>query len=77
MSEIRTGQGWDVHRIVAGRPMILGGVAIACEFGLEGHSDADVVVHAVSAPTSVTMATSVRFMTSSRVCRILSRMAFL
>ena len=48
MSEIRTGQGWDVHRIAAGRPMILGGVAIACEFGLEGHSDADVLAHAIT-----------------------------
>lgn len=48
MSEIRTGLGWDVHRIAAGRPMILGGVAIACEFGLEGHSDADVLAHAIT-----------------------------
>ena len=46
--EIRTGQGWDVHRIAAGRPMILGGVTIACEFGLEGHSDADVLAHAIT-----------------------------
>jgi 2-C-methyl-D-erythritol 2,4-cyclodiphosphate synthase len=44
----RIGQGWDVHRIVPGRPMILGGVAITCEFGLEGHSDADVLAHAVT-----------------------------
>ncbi len=42
------GLGWDVHRIAAGRPMILGGVAVACEFGLEGHSDADVLAHAVT-----------------------------
>ncbi len=42
------GQGWDVHRIVAGRPLILGGVAIPCEFGLEGHSDADVLSHAIT-----------------------------
>jgi 2-C-methyl-D-erythritol 2,4-cyclodiphosphate synthase len=48
LSEIRTGLGWDVHRIAAGRPMILGGVAIACEFGLEGHSDADVLAHAIT-----------------------------
>ncbi len=46
--EFRTGQGWDVHRIVAGRPLILGGVAIASEFGLEGHSDADVLSHAIT-----------------------------
>ena len=48
MSEIRTGLGWDVHRIAAGRPMILGGVTVPCEFGLEGHSDADVLAHAIT-----------------------------
>ena len=47
MSEVRVGQGWDAHRIAAGRPMILGGVSVPCEFGLEGHSDADVLAHAV------------------------------
>ena len=48
MSEIRTGLGWDVHRIVTGRPLILGGVTVPCEFGLEGHSDADVLAHAIT-----------------------------
>src|SRR5947207_4685669 len=48
MPDIRTGLGWDVHRIAAGRPMILGGLEIACEFGLEGHSDADVLAHAIT-----------------------------
>jgi 2-C-methyl-D-erythritol 2,4-cyclodiphosphate synthase len=48
LSEIRTGLGWDVHRIAEGRPMILGGVTIDCAFGLEGHSDADVLAHAVT-----------------------------
>lgn len=48
MPEIRTGLGWDVHRIVAGRPLILGGVTVPCEFGLEGHSDADVLAHAIT-----------------------------
>ena len=48
MSEIRIGQGWDVHRIVAGRPMILGGVIIPSAFGLEGHSDADILSHAIT-----------------------------
>ena len=48
MSEIRTGLGWDVHRIAAGRPLILGGVTMPCEFGLEGHSDADVLAHAIT-----------------------------
>lgn len=45
---LRIGQGWDVHRIVAGRPLILGGVTVPCEFGLEGHSDADVLAHAIT-----------------------------
>ena len=48
MSEYRTGLGWDNHRIAAGRPLILGGVTIPCEFGLEGHSDADVLSHAIT-----------------------------
>ena len=37
MSLIRIGQGWDVHRIAPGRPLILGGVTIPSEFGFEGH----------------------------------------
>jgi 2-C-methyl-D-erythritol 2,4-cyclodiphosphate synthase len=41
------GIGWDSHRLVAGRPLILGGVTIPHERGLEGHSDADVLAHAV------------------------------
>ncbi len=44
----RIGQGWDTHRIEAGRPLILGGVSIPSEFGLAGHSDADVLFHAVT-----------------------------
>ena len=48
MGEYRTGQGWDIHRIAPGRPLILGGVTIPCEFGLEGHSDADVLSHAIT-----------------------------
>jgi len=46
--EIRTGLGWDVHRLAAGRPMILGGVTIPSEMGLEGHSDADILLHAIT-----------------------------
>ena len=46
--QFRVGQGWDTHRIEAGRPLILGGVTIPCEFGLAGHSDADVLFHAVT-----------------------------
>jgi 2-C-methyl-D-erythritol 2,4-cyclodiphosphate synthase len=48
MLPFRIGQGWDVHRIETGRPMILGGVQIPSEFGLVGHSDADVLFHAVT-----------------------------
>jgi 2-C-methyl-D-erythritol 2,4-cyclodiphosphate synthase len=44
----RTGQGWDVHRIAAGRPLILGGITIPSDIGLEGHSDADVLSHAIT-----------------------------
>jgi 2-C-methyl-D-erythritol 2,4-cyclodiphosphate synthase len=45
---VRIGQGWDVHRLAAGRPLILGGVTIPSEFGLEGHSDADILSHAIT-----------------------------
>jgi len=48
LSPIRTGLGWDAHRIAAGRPLILGGVTVPSEFGLEGHSDADVLAHAIT-----------------------------
>ncbi|MGE5570458.1 MAG: 2-C-methyl-D-erythritol 2,4-cyclodiphosphate synthase [Rhodospirillales bacterium] len=48
MPEYRTGIGWDVHRLAPGRPLILGGVRIPAELGLEGHSDADVLAHAVT-----------------------------
>lgn len=44
---MRIGQGYDVHRLTEGRPLILGGVEIPYEKGLLGHSDADVLVHAV------------------------------
>jgi len=44
---MRIGTGFDVHRLVAGRPLVLGGVVIPWAKGLEGHSDADVLVHAV------------------------------
>ncbi len=48
MNEIRTGLGWDVHRLAAGRPLILGGVTVPSELGLEGHSDADILSHAIT-----------------------------
>lgn len=44
----RIGQGWDTHRIEMGRLLILGGVHVPCEFGLAGHSDADVLFHAMT-----------------------------
>ena len=47
MSAPATGIGWDSHRLVEGRPLILGGVTIPSERGLHGHSDADVLAHAV------------------------------
>ena len=47
MTNIRIGNGFDVHALVAGRPLVLGGVAIPHARGLAGHSDADVLLHAV------------------------------
>ena len=44
---MRIGHGYDAHRLVAGRPLILGGAQIPYERGLDGHSDADVLTHAV------------------------------
>lgn len=44
----RIGQGWDVHRLVEGRPLILGGVTIPFDRGLLGHSDADALLHAIT-----------------------------
>jgi len=43
----RVGHGYDIHRLVAGRPLVLGGVRFDTDFGLEGHSDADCVTHAI------------------------------
>ena len=45
---MRIGQGWDNHRLKAGRPLILGGVTIPSDFGLDGHSDADILLHAIT-----------------------------
>jgi len=47
VSETRTGLGVDSHRLVEGRPLILGGIEFESEVGLDGHSDADVLTHAV------------------------------
>lgn len=47
MESVRIGHGYDVHRFVEGRPLILGGVCVPHMLGLAGHSDADVLLHAV------------------------------
>ncbi len=47
MTGLRIGHGYDVHRLIPGRRLIVGGVDIPWEMGLDGHSDADVLVHAV------------------------------
>ena len=44
---VRSGLGYDSHRLVAGRPLVLGGVELTSDLGLHGHSDADVLTHAV------------------------------
>lgn len=46
--DIRVGEGWDVHQLVAGRKLILGGVEVPHVAGLLGHSDADVLLHAIT-----------------------------
>ncbi len=43
----RVGHGYDIHRIVAGRPLVLGGVRFETDYGLDGHSDADALTHAI------------------------------
>ena len=48
MTSFRIGQGFDVHALVVGRPLIIGGVTIPYEKGLDGHSDADVLLHAIT-----------------------------
>ena len=47
MTNLRIGHGYDVHRLVEGRKLILGGLQVPFELGLDGHSDADVLLHAV------------------------------
>ena len=48
MTDVRTGLGWDTHRLAWGTPLIIGGVRIPSDRGLLGHSDADVLFHAVT-----------------------------
>lgn len=45
---MRIGEGWDIHALVLGRPLVLGGVTIAHSHGLQGHSDADALAHAIT-----------------------------
>ena len=47
-SDLRIGEGWDTHQLVAGRPLVLGGVTIPHSHGLLGHSDADALLHAIT-----------------------------
>ena len=47
MPALRIGHGYDIHRIVSGRPLVLGGVRFATDYGLDGHSDADCLTHAI------------------------------
>ena len=47
MDDLRVGTAFDAHRLVPGRPLVLGGVVLESELGLDGHSDADIVCHAL------------------------------
>ncbi|WP_438479610.1 2-C-methyl-D-erythritol 2,4-cyclodiphosphate synthase [Oleiharenicola lentus] len=47
MANFRIGHGYDIHRTVPGRKLVLGGVTFDCDFGLDGHSDADALTHAI------------------------------
>ena len=47
MASFRIGHGYDIHRLVAGRPLVLGGVRFDTDYGLDGHSDADCLTHAI------------------------------
>ena len=46
--QLRIGEGWDIHALVVGRPLVIGGVLIPHDKGLLGHSDADVLLHAIT-----------------------------
>ena len=48
LHRLRVGEGWDTHQLVAGRPLVLGGVNIPHSHGLLGHSDADALLHAIT-----------------------------
>jgi len=55
--KMRVGIGYDVHPLVAGRPLVLGGVTLTLGSGLQGHSDADVLTHAIidDPPTALSL----------------------
>lgn len=46
--DLRVGEGWDTHALVTGRPLVLGGVTVPHSHGLQGHSDADALLHAIT-----------------------------
>ncbi|MFT3822041.1 MAG: 2-C-methyl-D-erythritol 2,4-cyclodiphosphate synthase [Rubrivivax sp.] len=48
LNRLRIGEGWDTHQLVAGRPLVLGGITIPHSHGLLGHSDADALLHAIT-----------------------------
>ena len=48
LPNLRIGEGWDVHQLVTGRPLVLGGVTVPHSHGLLGHSDADALLHAIT-----------------------------
>ncbi|MBX3609768.1 MAG: 2-C-methyl-D-erythritol 2,4-cyclodiphosphate synthase [Hydrogenophaga sp.] len=48
MTAFRIGEGWDIHRLVEGRPLVLGGITVPHTHGLLGHSDADALLHAIT-----------------------------
>jgi 2-C-methyl-D-erythritol 2,4-cyclodiphosphate synthase len=48
INTLRIGEGWDIHRLVTGRPLVLGGITVPHTHGLLGHSDADALLHAIT-----------------------------
>ncbi|MGC4393896.1 2-C-methyl-D-erythritol 2,4-cyclodiphosphate synthase [Hydrogenophaga sp. T2] len=48
LATLRIGEGWDIHRLVTGRPLVLGGITVPHTHGLLGHSDADALLHAIT-----------------------------
>ena len=71
--KIRVGQGFDVHALVPGRRLVIGGVEIAHDRGLLGHSDADVLLHAITdailGRSAITVASTLPILQPSRATR--------